>query len=273
MLEGSEQKGKKWIVKKKEIFVNGEGVNMPVPGSTVTSTNRGKACPSPSFDARNLKNGEQTHNMRMFCCDASMADSLVRCIFVVLHLWCYVYALLVCYALASLVCWIIGALQLWWIISWLQYFFGVLHLRCIASLVLCMHFWYAMHRHLWWCPIGAISIVISFLGLGCNISLVFRLWCYALSATSLLQWRIYFITNSLIQSFEKHHYIALQETCDPWNMWSEWWGDCVEVLKVEIYSKLVSIQRIQMFKCVFYLNTIVSFLDGWFREALKTNFW
>ena len=31
---------------------------MPVPGSTVTSTSRGKACPSPSFDARNLKNGE-----------------------------------------------------------------------------------------------------------------------------------------------------------------------------------------------------------------------
>ena len=34
------------------------GLKMPVPGSTVTSLNRGKACPSPSFDARNLKNGE-----------------------------------------------------------------------------------------------------------------------------------------------------------------------------------------------------------------------
>ena len=31
---------------------------MPVPGSTVSSVNRNKACPSPSFDARNLKNGE-----------------------------------------------------------------------------------------------------------------------------------------------------------------------------------------------------------------------
>jgi len=31
------------------------GVRMPVPGSTV-SANRSKACPSPSFDARNLKN-------------------------------------------------------------------------------------------------------------------------------------------------------------------------------------------------------------------------
>merc|ERR1712223_700975 len=27
-------------------------------GSTVTSTTRGKACPSPSFDARNLKNAQ-----------------------------------------------------------------------------------------------------------------------------------------------------------------------------------------------------------------------
>ena len=31
---------------------------MPVPGSTVSSVNRNKTCPSPSFDARNLKNGE-----------------------------------------------------------------------------------------------------------------------------------------------------------------------------------------------------------------------
>ena len=31
---------------------------MPVPGSTVSSFTRNKTCPSPSFDARNLKNGE-----------------------------------------------------------------------------------------------------------------------------------------------------------------------------------------------------------------------
>ena len=52
-----------------------------------------------------------------------------------------------------------------------------------------MHFWYAMHRHLWWCLVGAITIVqcifgALFLGLGCNIFLVLHLWCYALSATS-----------------------------------------------------------------------------------------
>jgi len=31
---------------------------MPVPGSTVNSINRNRACPSPSFDARNLKNAK-----------------------------------------------------------------------------------------------------------------------------------------------------------------------------------------------------------------------
>ena len=44
-------------------------------------------------------------------------------------------------------------------------------------------------RHLWWCLVGAITIVqcilgALFLGLACNIFLVLRLWCYALSATS-----------------------------------------------------------------------------------------
>ena len=74
--------------------------------------------------------------VRCHLCDLYI--SLMHCIFGALHLWCYVFALLVCYALASLVCIIVGALQLWWIISWLQYFFGVLYLRCVASLVLCI---------------------------------------------------------------------------------------------------------------------------------------
>ena len=52
-----------------------------------------------------------------------------------------------------------------------------------------MHFWYALHRHLWWCLIGVITFVqcifgALFLGLRCNIFLVLRLWCYALSAIS-----------------------------------------------------------------------------------------
>ena len=46
-----------------------------------------------------------------------------------------------------------------------------------------------MHRQLWWCLVGVITIVqcifgALFLGLGCNIFLVLRLWCYALSAIS-----------------------------------------------------------------------------------------
>lgn len=35
---------------------------MPVPGSTVTSLNRNKTCPSPSFDARGLKNAQWTNS-------------------------------------------------------------------------------------------------------------------------------------------------------------------------------------------------------------------
>ena len=63
--------------------------------------------------------------------------------------------------------------------------------HCIFG-VMYMHFWYAMHRQLWWCLVGVITINIIyivqcifgalFLGLGCNIFLVLRLWCYALSA-------------------------------------------------------------------------------------------
>ena len=61
-------------------------------------------------------------------------------------------------------------------------------MHCIFG-VMYMHFWYAMHRHLWWCLVGVITIVqcifgALFLGLGCNIFLVLRLWCYALSAIS-----------------------------------------------------------------------------------------
>ena len=60
-----------------------------------------------------------------------------------------------------------------------------------------------MHRHFWWCVVGAITIVqcifgALFLGLGCNI-----FWCCIFGAmhcqlycTGLLpQWRIYFMLD------------------------------------------------------------------------------
>ena len=128
----------------------------------------------------------------------------MHCIFGALHLWCCAFALLTCYALASLVCIIVGALQLWWIISWLQYFFGVLYLRCVASLVLCI------------CTFGMLCIGI-FGGaslvwlLLCNASLVhcflvlgaIYFWCCIFGAMHcqldradlLPQWRIYFINH------------------------------------------------------------------------------
>ena len=87
------------------------------------------------------------------------------------------------HALASLVCIIFGALQLWWIITWLQYFFGVLYLRCVTYLVLCICTFGMLSIGIF----GAITIVqcifgALFRGLGCNTFLVLRLWCYALSA-------------------------------------------------------------------------------------------
>ena len=80
---------------------------------------------------------------------------------------------------ATLVNYILVAIFLWCTVSSVRCIFGVMY----------MHFWYAMHRHLWWCLIGAITIVqcifdALFLGIGCNTFLVLRLWCYALSATS-----------------------------------------------------------------------------------------
>ena len=74
---------------------------------------------------------------------------------------------------------ILVAIFLWCNVSSLHCIFGVMY----------MHFWYAMHRQLCWCLVGVITIVqcifgALFLGLGCNIFLVLRLWCYALSAIS-----------------------------------------------------------------------------------------
>ena len=82
--------------------------------------------------------------------------------------------------------------HLWCAESLVRCSFGELYLGCNISLVYCilgvMHFWYAMHRHLWWWLIGARLLLCIFgalfLGLGCNIFLVLRLWCYALSAIS-----------------------------------------------------------------------------------------
>ena len=113
-------------------------------------------------------------------------------IFGTLHHWCYVSAPLVCYALAyfgvhnrwcatTLVNYILVAIYLWCNVSSVHCIFGVIYMH--------MHFWCAMHRQLWWCLVGVITIVqcifgALFLGLGCNIFLVLRLWCYAFSAIS-----------------------------------------------------------------------------------------
>ena len=71
--------------------------------------------------------------------------------------------------------------------------------------VMYMHFWYAMHRHLWWCLVGAITILqcifgALFLGLGCNIFLccVFgAMRCQLYRAFLLPQWCIYFIKSGV----------------------------------------------------------------------------
>ena len=123
------------------------------------------------------------------------------------HLWCYV-----CICTFGMLCiGIFGVLNRWCAATLVNYilvaiFFCVLYLRSLASLVLsictfCMLC--ILHRHLWWCLVGAITIVqcifgALFLGLGCNIFLVLRLWgmhCQRHCAGLLPQWRIYFILS------------------------------------------------------------------------------
>ena len=118
------------------------------------------------------------------------AATLVNYILVAIFLWCNVC--------------IFGELHLWWIIFWLQYFFGVMYLRCIASLVLCI------------CTFGMLCIG-NFVGaslvwlLLCNASLVhcflvlgaIYFWCCVFGAMHcqlyraglLPQWRIYFLNR------------------------------------------------------------------------------
>ena len=129
--------------------------------------------------------------MHLWC-----AESLVRYIFVVLHLWWIISF----YCNIPLMHCIFGALHLLWYIGTFGMLcngiFGVLNRWCDATLVnyilvatflwrtvslvrrifgvMCMHFWYAMHRHLWWCLVGVITIVQCIfgalsLGLGFNI--------------------------------------------------------------------------------------------------------
>ena len=85
-----------------------------------------------------------------------------------------------------------------------------------------MHFWYAMHRHLWWCLVGAISIVqcifgALFLGLGCNIFLMLRLWCYALSAKSrrlaTAMAHLLYNKHDICYNHNNHHLGRLVEYC------------------------------------------------------------
>ena len=108
------------------------------------------------------------------------------------HLWCT----------ASLAGGIFGELHIWCDASMVCWIFGALHIGCKISLVYCifgvmyMHFWYAMHRHLCWCLVGAITIVqfifgALFLGLGCNI--FFVLHCQLYRTRLLPQWRIFFM--------------------------------------------------------------------------------
>ena len=154
--------------------------------------------------------------MHLWCGDTLVAHCIFGMVILwytasLVHLWC-IFSALYLWLDASLVWWFLGmqhfwcasslvwciyaAMHLWWAayMMWciygVQYFFGVLHHWCVASwCYVYMHFWYAINRHLWWCLIGAITIVqcifgALFFGLGCNIFLVLRLWCYALSAIS-----------------------------------------------------------------------------------------
>ena len=102
--------------------------------------------------------------MHLWC-----AESLVRCIFVVLHL---------CRA-ASLVNYIFITIFLWC---------TAYSVRCIFG-VIGMHFWFALHRHLWWCLVGAITIVQYIFGVAslllCIVSYIAQA-CYRSGASTIL---------------------------------------------------------------------------------------
>ena len=102
------------------------------------------------------------------------AATLVNYILVAIFLWCNVC--------------IFGELHLWWIIFWLQYFFGVMYLRCIASLVLCICTFGMLcignfvGASLVWLLLCNASLVHCFLVLGAIYFWCCFFWCYALSA-------------------------------------------------------------------------------------------
>ena len=49
------------------------------------------------------------------------------------------------------------------------------------------------------------------------------------------------LTHSLTATFEKHYQRALWETCDPWDILSEWWGD---MTWLKIFRKSKNFQKI-----------------------------
>ena len=86
------------------------------------------------------------------------ATTLVNYILVAIFLWCNVC--------------IFGELHLWWIIFWLQYFFGVMYLRCIASLVLCICTFgmlcigiFGVHNR--WCTATLVNYILVAIFLWC----------------------------------------------------------------------------------------------------------
>ena len=131
----------------------------------------------------------------MQCNFCELYTYLLRYFFDAPHLR-YIASLVLCICTFGMLCiGIFGVHNRWCAATLVNYILVAIFLWCTVSSVRCifgvmyMHFWYAMHRHLWWCLVGAITIVqcilgALFLGLACNIFLVLRLWCYALSASS-----------------------------------------------------------------------------------------
>ena len=50
-------------------------------------------------------------------------------------------------------------------------------------------------------------------------------WCVFLAVPRQLNRWPHSVTDWLQVIVEKHYQRALWETCDPWDMWSEWWED------------------------------------------------
>ena len=64
---------------------------------------------------------------------------------------------------------------------------------------------------------------------------IWRTWRNSFLAVTwqLNRWPCHSLTHWQQDTFEKHYHTALQETCEPWDIRWEWWGDMTWTTKIQ----------------------------------------